>query len=285
MPQKTESKPVAHIYTFAISWGIMNWSEITARGSMAEDGFLVYMIAMLIICAIPTGIAYLIVRKPKGYVKSIQQPISSQQPNLVPHNNGNMDTNNSQTNTNSPQMATDSSQTDTTSSQAKTGKSRIIETSGNPEVDAITDKGIELLKGVFTVKSEIKNESVVQKVEEIIDTCVKIIDKIRRQPELVSSGNRFLNHYLPTTAKLVDNYHYMESQGVTGGNISETMKKIEDTLETLRNAYQNQLDTLFSSTALDLATDIDVLENILKQEGLAERDFRENSFQTEGANQ
>jgi len=147
--------------------------------------------------------------------------------------------------------------------------------SGNSEVDAVILEGRQMLSQLEGVKSKIKNSSVIYKTNEIIDISHKVLNQLVKKPELHSSVKRFSSYYLPTTIKLVTNYSNMEVQGVQGGNISATMGKIENALETLKIAYKSQLDSLFSHVAIDLETDIQVLENILKSEGLIQN---ENNF-------
>ena len=145
---------------------------------------------------------------------------------------------------------------------------------GNAELDAVIDEGLALLYELRNASQNIKNKDIVRETDEIIDISHKIIEKLKRQPQLLSSAKRFFNYYLPTTTKLITNYSYMESQGVTGENISNTMQKIENSLATLSDAYRKQLDTLFSSTSTDLESDIDALEQILKKEGLVQNKFK-----------
>ena len=147
------------------------------------------------------------------------------------------------------------------------------ELTGNPEVDAFVAEGHALINALDIAKRKLKNKSIAAKSDEIIEVSKNIIDKIRRNPQLISSVRRFLNYYLPTANKLVTNYNYMENQGVEGGNIFETMQKIDDSLDTLLSACKKQLDNLFSHTAMDISADIDVLETVLKQEGLIDDGF------------
>ena len=147
---------------------------------------------------------------------------------------------------------------------------------GNPEVDAVIKEGQKLLAELAFAKNKLKNPEVTQKIDEIMDASHKILDKLRKNPELCSSIQRFSSYYLPTTTKLITNYSYMEGQGVQGGNISNAMEKIENVLDTLKNAYKAQLDSLFSSVALDLESDIHVLTSVLEAEGLIDSVFQES---------
>lgn len=156
-------------------------------------------------------------------------------------------------------------------------------TTGNPEVDALIREGQELIHTLQVTSSQLENRVLAGKTGEIINISNDIIRKLIRQPNLLSSVKRFLNYYLPTTQKLVSNYSYMEEQSVRGKNIAYAMQKIEKTLDTMIDAYKNQLDALFSGTAMDVSTDIDVLESILKSEGLTQADFADKAAEADAS--
>lgn len=50
------------------------------------------------------------------------------------------------------------------------------------------------------------------------------------------------------------------------------MHSIEEMLDTAIAAYRKQLDSLFANQALDIETDISVLNTLLAREGLTEGD-------------
>ena len=60
----------------------------------------------------------------------------------------------------------------------------------------------------------------------------------------------------------------MDAAGVSGANIDGTKGKIETMMTTLVSAFDKQLDALFGEEALDISTDITVLEQMLAREGL-----------------
>lgn len=138
-----------------------------------------------------------------------------------------------------------------------------------PKLDALSG-GFTLLEELEAAKSKIATEEIIIKADGIIKVSSEILHKIEKKPELVESIRRFLNYYLPTATKMVTEYGYMEKQSVKGENVNTSMQKIEHGLNILEGAFENKLNTLFSHTALDVATDVDVLENMLKQEGLIE---------------
>ena len=85
---------------------------------------------------------------------------------------------------------------------------------------------------------------------------------------------KFVNYYLPTALKLLHTYAQLDGQGVDGENITKTKQSIERSLDLLVTAFENQLDKLFQSDALDVSADIAALEGMLNLDGLSgESDF------------
>ncbi|MCD8331670.1 MAG: 5-bromo-4-chloroindolyl phosphate hydrolysis family protein [Oscillospiraceae bacterium] len=87
-------------------------------------------------------------------------------------------------------------------------------------------------------------------------------------PEKLPQIRRFMTYYLPTTLKLLNAYDRMDDVGVAGENISSTKAKVEQMLGTIVQAFDKQLDALFGAEALDISTDIKVMEQMLAREGL-----------------
>ena len=80
-----------------------------------------------------------------------------------------------------------------------------------------------------------------------------------------------MNYYLPTTIKLLNAYDRMDSQGIEGENIDKSLKSITEMLDAAISAYKKQLDSLFANQALDIETDIAVMNAMLNREGLSDK--------------
>ena len=78
-----------------------------------------------------------------------------------------------------------------------------------------------------------------------------------------------MDYYLPTTLKLLNAYDRASSTGISGENVDATKAKVEGMMRTLCAAFDKQLDALFGDEALDISTDITVLETMMAREGLA----------------
>ena len=69
----------------------------------------------------------------------------------------------------------------------------------------------------------------------------------------------------------------MSGAGVSGENIDTTLAKVEGMMRTIVSAFEKQLDALYGADALDISTDITVLENMMAREGLTEDPLKAES--------
>ena len=90
-----------------------------------------------------------------------------------------------------------------------------------------------------------------------------------QEPKKLPQIRRFLNYFLPTTLKILNAYDRMDAVGISGENIDATKAKVEAMMGTIVKAFDKQLDSLFGAEAMDISTDITVMENLLAQEGLS----------------
>ena len=127
------------------------------------------------------------------------------------------------------------------------------------------------LREIRALNEAIKDPAVSERIDRIGELTASIFRVVREKPEHAEEVRKFMNYYLPTTLKLLNAYSLMEKQSYQGENIQASRKKIEDVLETLVHAFEQQQDMLFQSEALDVETDISVLETMMASDGLTER--------------
>lgn len=147
------------------------------------------------------------------------------------------------------------------------------ETTGDEKIDAMLKDGRMAVSEMHRLGASIKNESVKQKTAKLADLTDRIFKDVLEDPADYTQIRRFADYFLPTTLKLLNSYDRMSAVGTSGENITGTLERIEDVLDTTINAYEKQLDALFFNQALDIETDITVLESMLKKEGLFGKDF------------
>ncbi len=143
----------------------------------------------------------------------------------------------------------------------------------DPEVAAIVAEGRLAMAEMDRLKKSISNNDVKSKITQIMILSDKIVRNAEKDKTDIPRIKKFLSYYLPTTIKLLNSYDRMDEQGIRGENIGGSMRRIEDILDTIIEAYEKQLDALFADEALDIETDIEVLDGMLKREGLKNGDF------------
>ena len=146
------------------------------------------------------------------------------------------------------------------------------EPTGNAELDKMISDGNLAIAEMKRLNESIKDEKISRQIDRLEEISGKIFDCVKASPEKLPQIRKFMDYYLPTTLKLLNAYDRMGAQGVSGENIDATMQRVESMMSTIVAAFEKQLDMLFGSEAMDISTDITVLENMMKREGLSEDD-------------
>ena len=139
----------------------------------------------------------------------------------------------------------------------------------DPQVAALRKEKGRAISELRRLNDAIPDEKISAQIDHLEEVTGKIIDHIIANPAKQPQISRFLDYFLPTTIKLLNAYDRMDSAGISGSNIDATKQKVETMLDTLCAAFDKQLDALFGDEALDISTDITVMENLLAQEGLS----------------
>ena len=124
------------------------------------------------------------------------------------------------------------------------------------------------------INNTIADISISAKVERIEELTAKIFRTVEENPQKLPHIRRFMDYYLPTTKKLLNSYVTMEKQGISGENITAAKENISRTLDTLAKGFEQQLDRLFKVDVIDISADINVIENMMKMDGLSETEMK-----------
>ena len=120
----------------------------------------------------------------------------------------------------------------------------------------------------------IQDEKISADIQKLREICGKIFEQVKTDPSKLPQIRKFMSYYLPTTLKLLNSYDRMGAQGISGENINATMDKVESMMDTIVKAFEKQLDSLFGAEAMDISTDITVLETMMAREGLTEQEMK-----------
>ena len=140
----------------------------------------------------------------------------------------------------------------------------------DPQVQEVLDRGNEFLRQIRKCNDAIPGEEISGKISRIELIVRRIFQRAQVHPEIIPDLKKMMDYYLPMTVKLLNAYADMDAQPVQGETIQASKREIEDTLDTLNLAFEKLLDSVFQDTAMDVSSDISVLQTLLAQEGLVE---------------
>ena len=148
------------------------------------------------------------------------------------------------------------------------------ESGHSPQVQEVLDRGDAYIAQIRRCNDAIPGVGISEKISRIELLVQKIFDRAEEHPEVIPDLKKMMDYYLPMTVKLLNAYAEMDAQPVQGDTILNSKREIEATLDTLNKAFEKLLDELFADTALDVSSDISVLQTLLAQEGLTEDELQ-----------
>ena len=139
-----------------------------------------------------------------------------------------------------------------------------------PEEDVLDMNDDDAVLGeIRRLNDDIDDPVMSQKIDRIGEITGKIFAYQKQSPNRAGQLRSFLSYYLPTTLKILRAYARMEEQGVEGENIRSAKARIEGMMDKVVEGFEKQLDKLFQDDAMDIATDVQVLERMLEKDGLS----------------
>lgn len=127
-----------------------------------------------------------------------------------------------------------------------------------------------ILREIRQINDDIPGEEMSEKIDRIEEITRKILNYQKEHPDREGQLRSFLSYYLPTTLKILRAYAQLDAQGIEGENISAAKARIEGMMDQVVAGFEKQLDKLFQDDALDITSDVAVLENMLRKDGLSD---------------
>lgn len=140
----------------------------------------------------------------------------------------------------------------------------------NAQLQDVLDRGADFVAEIKRCNDAIPGPEISAKIFRMEAVVEKIFLRAQEHPEIVPDLKKLMDYYLPMTVKLLNAYAEMDALGVAGETVDASRREIEATLDTLNLAFEKLLDSVFRETALDVSSDISVLQTLLAQEGLTE---------------
>ena len=154
---------------------------------------------------------------------------------------------------------------------------------GNPDVDALLGKGRAMIMEIREENKKIPDTSLTSKLNQLENQCAEIFRAVYDKPAKASQIRKFMDYYLPTTLKMVKGYRVLGERNVAGEDAAAARRRIDDALGVVLKGCQKMLDNLYRDDVLDITTDIDVLEQMLRRDGLTESELEKAAAQAREA--
>ncbi len=117
----------------------------------------------------------------------------------------------------------------------------------------------------------IADEALSAQINSIETSCGQILSILEQRPELLAQLRSFLRYYLPTTLRLLDARAKLERSARTS-KAREVRARISEAVGTIDKAFLKQVEALDAYRFIDLESEMDVLRDMLKADGLLDDD-------------
>ena len=149
----------------------------------------------------------------------------------------------------------------------------VIPETGDAAADEVIRKGREMMERIQEENDLIPDPALSRQMDDLNRLCGQIFRTVAEKPKKAPQIRRFMDYYLPTTLKMLKSYRVMDQREVTGQNAQEARSRIVKAMGVVLSACEKQLETLYHDDMLDVTTDIQVLEQMLKRDGLVDTGF------------
>lgn len=141
---------------------------------------------------------------------------------------------------------------------------------GDQSTDAMLAEITQNLDALHALNDGIPDPELSRQMDRMEKAGRSIVAAVDQTPGKAGQINRFARYYLPEVVKIMTAYARMEQGGVKGENAAQILGEVRKNAGTMATAFENQLDALYSAEAMDISTDIEVLDGILKSQNLTE---------------
>lgn len=152
-----------------------------------------------------------------------------------------------------------------------------IPLTGDTIADQVITTGQDMLETIKKENAAIPDQELSEQMNNLSIKCEQIFRTVSESPAKAPQVRKFMNYYLPTTLKMLANYRTMQQRGVSYGEMKEARDTTVHGMNLILTACQKQIDNLHRDNMLDISTDIDVLEQMLKRDGFTDNEIVSNA--------
>lgn len=145
---------------------------------------------------------------------------------------------------------------------------------GDAEVDSQIEEGRRILELLRQYNDRLPDPEISDSLDRMYKAGTAVFDALEKDPSKAGEVRRFMNYYLPTAEKIMNNYLTLEQSPAKGENIRSAMQSVENSLGLIADAFEKQLDSVYRDQSFDLEAEIRVMETMLKGDGVGDGGFQ-----------
>ena len=151
------------------------------------------------------------------------------------------------------------------------------ESAPSDDVRDVVREGREAMRRIRHANDLIPDPALSAQIDSIENSCGQILALLEQRPQLLKQLRTFLRYYLPTTLKLLDARAKLENTANTP-KARQVRARISEALGVIDVAFQKQVEALDEYRFIDLESEMDVLRDMLRADGLVGEDKEEAPF-------
>ncbi len=155
-------------------------------------------------------------------------------------------------------------------------------TTGDAAVDREIAVARERLENLRKANEAIPDPEITGNLDRMVKAGEQIFKELGRDPKKVALVRRFMNYYLPTSEKLMEQYQVLMNADTKGENITSAMGTIERSLGFAANAFEKCADNLYKDDEMDIDAEIKVMQTMLTGDNLIKTEMN-SILETSGA--
>jgi len=143
------------------------------------------------------------------------------------------------------------------------------------EISDVIRAGRDAMRKIRAANDIIADEALSAQIDSIENSCGQILSILEQRPQLLTQLRSFLRYYLPTTLRLLDARAKLENPANTP-KAREVRTRISEAVGAIDKAFLKQVEALDAYRFIDLESEMDVLRDMLKADGLIDEEKKED---------
>ncbi len=147
----------------------------------------------------------------------------------------------------------------------------------NAPVSEVIAEGHEAMRRIRLANDLIPDPQLSAQIDSIEASCGQILMILEQRPQLLPQLRTFLRYYLPTTLRLLDARAKLELTAHTPKAL-EVRRRISEALGVIDKAFLKQVESLDEYRFIDLESEMDVLRDMMRADGLIDEEEEDDPF-------